>query len=82
MAKENDYGAFRLRKETVEYLKTLKQAFELSYGRSFTNDDFIKQMATSVEEGDVAVWEVFCELSEKLDELKERVKKHRDINQS
>ena len=72
------YGAFRLKKETVEFLKTMKQAFELSYGKPFTNDEFIKQMAASVEDGDVAVWEVFCELSETLDELKRKAKQRRE----
>jgi len=70
----NEYGAFRLKKESVEYLQLMKQAFEICYGRSFTNDEFIKQMAASVEEGDVAVWETFCELSEKIEELKEKAK--------
>lgn len=78
MAKENDFGAFRLKKETVQYLRVMKQAFELSYCKDFTNDEFIKQMAASVEEGDVAVWEIFCELNDKLDELKEKAQKRRE----
>lgn len=75
------YGAFRLKKETVEFLQTMKQAFELSYGKSFTNDEFIHQMAASVEDGDLAVWETYCELNEKLEELKEKAKKRRETNQ-
>lgn len=67
------YGAFRLKQSTVEYLQTLKQAFEMSYDRDFTNDEFILQMAASVEEGDVAVWEFFW----RLQELKEEAKKRR-----
>ncbi len=74
------YGAFRLKKETVEYLQLLKQAFEISYGKTFTNDEFIKQMAASVEDGDVAVWDIFCELSLKLDELKEKANNRRQKN--
>ena len=70
----NEYGAFRLKKESVEFLQLMKQAFEICYAKSFTNDEFIKQMAASVEEGDVAVWETFCELSEKIEELKEKAK--------
>lgn len=76
----NEYGAFRLKKETVEYLRTMKLAFELSYGKDFSNDEFILQMAASVEDGDVAVWEAFCELNEKFEELKEKAKKHRETN--
>jgi len=67
------FGAFRLKQSTVEYLQTLKQAFELSYDRDFTNDDFILQMAASVEDGDVAVWEFFC----RLQDLKKEAKKKR-----
>ena len=71
---DNKYGTFRLKKETIDYLQTMKHAFEICYGKSFTNDEFVKQMAASVEDGDVAVWETFCELSEKIDELRERAK--------
>lgn len=71
---ENKYGTFRLKKETIDFLQTLKQAFEYCYGKSFTNDEFIKQMAASVEDGDVAVWETFCELSANLEDIKQRAK--------
>ena len=69
MAKESEYGAFRLKKETVEFLQTMKKAFELSYGKKFTNDEFIRQMAASVEEGDVNVWELYCTIEMQKDEL-------------
>ena len=72
------YGALRLQEETLDDLRTLKQAFEITYGKSFTNDEFIKQMAASVEDGDIAVWETYCELSDKLEELKARAKERRN----
>ena len=72
MAKENEYGALRLKVSTIEYLRTMKQAFEICYGKDFSNDEFIKQMAASVEGGDIAVWETFCELTQKMDEIKQR----------
>lgn len=78
MTNESDYGAFRLKKETVDFLKTLKQAFELSYDKSFSNDEFIRQMAASVEEGDVAVWEIFCTIMQQKDELAAKAKEIRD----
>lgn len=74
---ESTYGTFRLKRETLEYLQTLKKAFELCYGKSLTNDELVKKMAASVEDGDVAVWETFCELNEKYDDLKERAKLRR-----
>ena len=73
MAKESGaYSAFRLRKETVKYLQELKEAFQITYQKDFTNDEFIRQMAASVEGGDPAVWEVVCQMQEnrrKLEEL-------------
>ena len=77
MTKENDFGAFRLKKETVQYLRVMKQAFELSYCKDFTNDEFIKQMAASVEDGDVGVWEIFCELDATMDRLEAKGRERR-----
>ena len=68
MTKE-EFGAFRLKKDTVEFLRTLKQAFEVSYGKSFTNDEFIHQMAASVEEGDAGVWDIYCTIEQQREEL-------------
>ena len=72
-----EYGSYRLKKSTIEYLRRMKMAFELSYAKDFTNDDFIKQMAASVEDGDVAVWEIFCDLSQTMDRLEAKGKEGR-----
>lgn len=71
---ESKYGTFRLKKETIEYLQRMKQAFEMCYGKPFSNDGFIMQMAKSVEDGDEGVWETFCELTEELDAIKQRAR--------
>ena len=42
MAKDSEYGAFRLKKETVEFLQTMKQAFELAYGKKAAKAKEIK----------------------------------------
>ena len=43
MAKESGaYSAFRLRKETVKYLQELKEAFQITYQKDCTNDEFIR----------------------------------------
>lgn len=68
MAKE-EYGAYKLKKSTIEFLRRMKMAFELSYEKEFTNDEFVKQMAASVEDGDVAVWEIYCELDQTMERL-------------
>lgn len=77
MSKE-EFGAFRLKKDTVEFLRKMKEAFELTYGRELTNDEFIRQMAASVEAGDIAVWEAYCVIEAKQDEIIERVKEIRE----
>lgn len=71
------FSAFRLRKETVNYLQDMKRAFELSYGRDFSNDDFIRQMAASVEAGDPSCWEIFCKLQMTQKELAEMAAENR-----
>lgn len=69
MTRDNEYGALRVKTDTIESLKDLKAAFEVSYGRKFTNDEFIRQMAASVEEGDPGVWEIYCRIQTTQKEL-------------
>lgn len=51
-----------LKRETLERLMTMKKAYEVVYNRKFDLDGFIEQMSASVEEGDIAVWEEYCNL--------------------
>ena len=67
-----DFGNYRLKKETIDFLKRMKQAFEVTYNKPFTNDEFIKQMAASVEEGDVAVWEMYATIEQQKEELEQK----------
>lgn len=73
------FSAFRLKKETIRFLQDLKKAFELSYGKEFNNDDFIQQLAASVEAGDPACWEVFCKLKTTDKEIAEMAAKAREL---
>ena len=57
---KSDYGNLRLKKDTIALLKEFKEAYSLCYGKPFTFDGVVRQLFSSVEEGDVAVWEVFC----------------------
>lgn len=68
---ENIYSAFRLKKETVKFLHDMKRAFEVSYDRPMTNDEFIRKAFASVEEGDPAVHEVYCKITLTDEELKQ-----------
>ena len=69
------FSAFRLKKDTVKYLQDLKRAFEISYGREFSNDDFINQ--ASVKNGDPSVWEIFNKLKDTQKELEEMAAENR-----
>ena len=60
VAKRQPYGAVRLRRNTVEYLKDAKLAFESSYMRRFTFDEFIRKLVACVEDAEPAVWEALC----------------------
>lgn len=71
------FSAFRLKKDTVKYLQDMKRAFEISYGREFSNDDFINHMAASVKNGDPSVWEIFNKLKDTQKELEEMAAENR-----
>ena len=71
------FSAFRLKKDTVKYLQDMKRAFEISYGREFSNDDFINQMAASVKNGDPSVWEIFNKLKDTQKELEKMAAENR-----
>ena len=68
--KDYNFGVLRLKRDTIDFLKDMKEAFEVSYDRKFTMDEFIRQMAASVEAGDPGVWDIHCVLQSQRDELK------------
>lgn len=73
MSEGDQYGALRVKQSTIEFLKDLKDAFDASYGRRFTMDEFIRRVAASVEGGDPGVWEIYCVQQLQKDELKEKI---------
>lgn len=75
------FGNYRLKKETIAFLKMMKHAFEVTYNKPFTNDEFIKQMAASVEDGDVAVWEMFATIEQQKEELEQKAETIRRIRE-
>ena len=82
--KRSEFSAFRLKKESVRFLQDLKRAFELSYGKEMSNDEFIQQMGASEETGDPAVWEIYGQMQEaqqKLEELAAQARKKREQEQ-
>ena len=63
-----EFGSVRLRKETVGDLKELKEAYEMTYGMKMTYDEFVRKLVACVEDGDVAVWELYCLRRQQKDE--------------
>jgi len=63
------FSAFRIKKGTVKYLQDMKRAFEIYYGKELSNDDFIEQLAQSVENGNPAAWDIFCRMQSTQKEL-------------
>lgn len=73
----NAFSAFRLKKDTVKFLQDMKRAFEISYGREFSNDEFIHQLSASISKGDPSTWEIFNKLINIQKELVELAAKQR-----
>lgn len=69
MSDKYNFGTIRLKNDTIEYLKALKDAFEVSYGTKLTMDEFMRRMADTVNGGDNRVWEVFCIQKSQKEEL-------------
>lgn len=77
MDKRKDYAVFKVTKGTMKYLQDMKKAFELSYQKEMTNDEFIMQMAASVEAGDLGAWELLCQMQMDEKHLVEMAEKRR-----
>lgn len=75
MTNSNEYGSIRVKLSTIEFLKDMKEAFDASYGKKFTMDEFINQMAASVEDGDPGVWDIYCTQQTQKKELKIKISK-------
>lgn len=76
----SSFSAFRLKKETVKFLQDLKRAYEISYGKEFSNDEFIMQMTGSIQGSDKSVWDIYCKLLATQKELEELAAESRKNN--
>lgn len=70
--RRSEYTALRLKKEAFRELSDMKKAFEISYQKEMSNDEFIRQLMAAVEGGDPAVWEGYCRLREVAEELERK----------
>jgi len=66
-----EFGNFRVSKKTIETLSKLKIAFESCYARHITNDDLIQKLIDCVEDGDEAVYQLFCDILAKEEREKD-----------
>lgn len=66
------FGALRLKRETLKELSDMKKAFEISYQKEMSNDEFIRQLMAAVEGGDPAVWDAYCSLRELTEKLERK----------
>lgn len=81
MAQDSGYGALRIKPETIEFLRGLKNAFDASYGKKFTMDEFVRQMAAAIEDGDPGVWEIYCTQQAQKEELQQKVEASRKMRE-
>ena len=83
MANDNGFGAYRLKKDTIDMLKNLKRAFELSGAQSLTNDDFIRKLIGCVQNSDSSIWGIFSTIESQQSELIKKANnlKHKAIKE-
>jgi hypothetical protein len=74
MGKSDEYRTLRLKKETMDRMRDLKESYEMTYGRKMTYDEFCQKLVACVEDGDVAVWELFCLRQQQREDALERAK--------
>jgi len=68
------FKSIRVPEPLMEEMKALKSAYEECYGKKMTFEDVIRTMMASVEDGDPAVWEMFCTIQASREEMQERIK--------
>lgn len=78
MGNDTKYGSLRLKEDTLDYLRDLKEAYELTYGHPFTYDEFVRAMTDSIDDGDPAVWEMFCLRRQQKEEAEKKAKELRE----
>lgn len=72
---KNTFSAYRLKKESIGRLQQIKIAYEAVYERKMTNDEFINHLVDCIDDGDLAVWEYYCQTQTLKSEAVEKKKK-------
>lgn len=67
------FKSIRVPEPLMEEMKVLKSAYEECYGKKMTFEDVIRKMMSSIEDGDPAVWEMFCTIQSSREEMQEKI---------
>ena len=68
------FKAIRVPETLMEDIKVLKSAYEECYGKKMTYEDVLRQMMASIEDGDPAVYEMYCAMQTSRQEMQEKIK--------
>lgn len=68
------FKAIRVPEALMEDIKVLKSAYEECYGKKMTYEDVLRQMMASIEDGDPAVYEMYCAMQTSRQEMQEKIK--------
>ena len=63
--KGNQYKALRLKEETLEKLSDVQLAFESTYLKRMTKDEFVLKLIDCIEDAEPAVWQNYCAIADK-----------------
>ena len=74
MSEKMTFKAIRVPEALMEDIKVLKSAYEECYGRKMTYEDVLRQMMASIEDGDPAVYEMYCAMQTSRQEMQEKIK--------
>ena len=74
MNEKMTFKAIRVPESLMEDIKILKSAYEESYGKKMTFEEVLRQMMASIEDGDPAVYEIYCTMQSSRQEMQERIK--------
>lgn len=69
MSEKIKYGNLRLPEEVIEEFKDWAASYRLTYGKDMSNGEVLRQMFSSVEAGDPAVYECYCEAMDRRERI-------------
>ena len=74
----SEFGGLRLKYETIENLKDLKNAFEESYETRLTMDMFMEKLISCCSTSEPEIWDLYQTITEQKNSLREKIMKARE----